>query len=119
MTTQKAIEKAIEGGWLPHKAWKGIERKAIIKWCSQGEMHISFVVMQRSFWQALGKSMGWKKRSYRSELSLPHTVDGDEYGGGYWDGPEYLYRWHGLIEHLDDRKSIEDYFKDLGNETKE
>jgi len=97
MTTQKAIEKAIEGGWLPHKAWKGIERKAIIKWCSQGEMHISFVVMQRSFWQALGKSMGWKDLNPQR---------------GHYFG-DWLNYQHCFIDHLAEKKSIESYFEQL------
>lgn len=126
MTLKQAIEKAIEGGWkLKHyekyeqkPKFLVAERKAngsvlynpywfemhIIttyrdnKPLTQIEMvRIELVLLDPSFWQSLGKAMGW----------------GEEKKVGMNWVYGYIYHWHSLIDHLVDGESIESYFEKL------
>jgi hypothetical protein len=60
MIPKRAIEKAIEGGWQPtdnsrHNDYYG-------SWNWQG------IALDHSFWQALGKALGWPKTVCRAHL---------------------------------------------------
>lgn len=95
MTIQTAIQKAVEGGWD--------KTRATLDFNEGGGEQIweSDMILDPLFWQALGKSMGW---------------DGtDCLHNGCKDHPskEWKVRWHELIDHLAEGKSIEDYFNDL------
>lgn len=59
-----AIEKAIEGGWYPNAHeqginWSGIDQPWQVTICDQ------------TFWQALGKALGWGKA--RAENPWPEA----------------------------------------------
>lgn len=71
MTIEQTIQKAIGGGW----------DVKVIK---------ETVFFDPQFWQALGKSLGWK----------------NEFGPGTW-----LRFWHNFIDHLAEGKSIESFFE--------
>ena len=83
---EQAIKKAIEGGWkptfnsLPHlhtnRDWQ----------------HITSDVL---FWQALGKSLGWKI---------------DLYENGEF---EWVHFWHRFIDHLAEGKTPDTFFEEL------
>ncbi len=112
MTIKKTIESAIEGGYR-----KGDKR--FIKIFMNDWKMPYLVYMDKKFWQALGKAMGWNNG---------YCTGCDEYitsimqGCGCGDGEmvrienfqdEWKYKWHKFIDHLSENKSIEDFFKDL------
>jgi hypothetical protein len=63
MIPKQAIEKAIDGGWL----YLGSEGKLLrrgdeLRWQHDGfteRIEIAEVVLDPSFWQCLGKALGW------------------------------------------------------------
>ena len=69
-----------------------------------------------SFWQSLGKAMGWKPvhETCGSEMSLLHgdshcvvcREDTSEYQA-------WLYHWHRFIDHLAEGKSAESFFEKM------
>lgn len=108
MTTQQAIEKAIEGGW--NKEYKvshhgefgdvllvhGMRSKALIE---------AEILLDPFFWQALGKSMGWKEEYYIQ----PKLLDDSKVK----IRAEYIDVWHRFIDHLAEGKDIKSYFESL------
>ncbi|HVB33734.1 MAG TPA: hypothetical protein VNJ52_05090 [Patescibacteria group bacterium] len=82
MTIEQAIKKAIEGGWKD-------------KWDLDPEnRHGSDVFLDPSFWQSLGKALGW------GENDTAHRN-------------EWISRWHDFIDHLAEGKSAESFFETL------
>lgn len=87
MTIQKAIESAIEGGFMPD----------VMNWdtVSHRELYIKSFMLNPKFWQALGKTMEWKE----------------------WPGldkdAEWYTEWHRMIDMLVDSKTIEQSFETL------
>lgn len=75
------------------------------------------VLLDPSFWQALGKSMGWvKEENYRPHRIGAHSDD----WGGSSDEPcdcdikgDWREQWHELIDHLAEGGTIEGYFAKL------
>lgn len=108
MTIQKAIQKAVEGGY--NDGWKVSQL-------------VEAVLLDPSFWQALGKSMGWSSLiCYRCNLEMPQgaMIDGHIFEKqGTCECKEnvyfkpWLYYWHRLIDHLAEGKTIESYFTNL------
>lgn len=110
-----AIKLAIEGGY------KG---EIMFKYFPPEGDEIDHFLLDPLFWQALGKSLGWKES--RHEL----FTDGS---GAYYcrfcgqNFPElkciigiecpkakpYLYYWHHFIDHLAEEKDSELFFKEL------
>lgn len=90
MTIQQAIEKATENGWQD-RGFANIKK-------SEFE-----TVLDREFWIALGKAMGWKtiKDLERGQYIHPDTQ------------PEWLYHWHRFIDSLAAGKTAEDFFANL------
>ena len=105
MTIKKTIEKAIEGGW---KNWeRHFTHKTNIALDGEDEFGIvAQIILDPSFWQALGKSLGWEKK-----CSVGSLCDENNRHGCPHD--EAISRWHTLIDHLDIGGSIESYFKTL------
>ncbi len=63
MIPKEAIEKAIEGGWNTYIAngWSPLE------WCGAPRFsgdELYFIALDPSFWQSLGKALGWKGKAY-------------------------------------------------------
>ena len=96
MTIQEAIKKAIEGGFEYSYADKDPDLENS-KW-----MYLS----TPSFWQCLGKSMGW------SECIKGGHEEGKNFCGNNHI-PQWKVEWHELIDCLASGKSIEDYFNQL------
>ena len=53
---KETIQKAIEGGWENGKDYYLIQDKVL----KRG--YECLALLDKDFWQALGKAMGWKKR---------------------------------------------------------
>ena len=93
MTVKEAIEKAKKKGYFWDNECEYV--------CDASH------IVNKHFWQALGKSMGWCEGKVAQ-------------GGGECtdcsdmncENNHFVY-WHKLIDHLAEGGSIEDYFKDL------
>lgn len=80
---EKAITKAIEGGYKPDKKnWNPIQ------------LHWRIFSLDPLFWQALGKSLGW----YDDSELIPNS---------------WAMFWHKFIDHLIAGKSVESFFEEL------
>jgi hypothetical protein len=115
MTTQEAMDKAVEGGYHIDGA-DGVEIVYIgandeySAWtCTDNDS--SFMVpveetfLDRKFWQALGRTLGW---SAACDLSIS-CVHGEEEchscRGYYW-----MYQWHCFIQVIADGKTPDVFF---------
>jgi len=102
MTINEAIQKAIENGWLKDDQ---DTREDILQWYQDG-VYIDYnperlAVLDSDFWKALGRAEGW---------GVHQQVDEDNVSS---DIPEWLVRWHELIDFLANGENLEDYFKQL------
>ncbi len=119
MTIQQAIEKSIEGGW--DNAWRDEENDHLF----MDEMvdEVNVFLLDPSFWQSLGKAMGWIELTCdgcNTNTTIKYRKEHDGKGDGdYHYGCQghfrwtWLLHWHSLIDHLADGKDIESYFKEL------
>lgn len=96
---KEAIQKAIEGGLgdkmvsYKHKAgWVSIVTTDGDGYTKR-DYKFAELWMSPSFWQSLGKAMGWEK----------------EYGGN----TRWRTNWHMFIDHLIEGKDPEEFFKKL------
>lgn len=107
---EKAIKLAIEGGAFgnPEKL-KDVDwfiKEGLIYWNRKNQdgimisLHKQF--LRPEFWQALGKSLGWKDKYIRKESGS------FIYGGKVW-----LEIWHRFITHLAEGKDPESFFINL------
>lgn len=108
MKIEQAIKYAIEGGYNQNNLYPSMKRNYI---------EINEALLDPKFWQALGKSRGWKNHRNDSD-SLRCTVCGRAIEYQINEENEcfknaYLYYWHNLIDALAEGKTIEDYFEKL------
>lgn len=76
------------------------------------------VVLDRFFWQALGKGLGWKAECYicgaREEDG--HKIYCSRMGwSGIVDKNTWRFYWHRFIDHLADGKDINSFFEEICN----
>ena len=113
MNIQEVISKAIKGGWLPklregnkfssvEKIEDGVLFYRVIESPKYPEtlfnMRVEGIVLDPSFWQSLGKAMGWPTFNKFEK-----------------DKVEYSWKnhWHRLVSHLAEGGTIETYFNGL------
>lgn len=101
MTIEQAIEKAIEGGW---------DHRKMITYHTKTFGTVSDPLLDPSFWRSLGKAMGW---GICKACKTTHENVVCDYGSEFLDTSNWKERWHSLIDHLADGKSIEEYFEKL------
>lgn len=94
MTIKETIEKAIDGGYGKVASSFPLENGPLF-----GENCFRIMLLDPSFWQCLGKTIG-----------LPKEV-GALYGMPIVDGWQML--WHRFIDHLASGGSAESFFKEL------
>ena len=110
MTIKQAIEKAIDGGYKSNRSFV---------------YDLEKIVLDSSFWQALGKSMGWAEKQGECVECGTNTKKYTRMGlygmsiecakcekETKTKEPTINY-WHALIDHRDEGGSIESYFKKL------
>lgn len=104
---EKAIQKAIEGGWIP-KGFENIKfnsQKTIKSLIMAGGNGVA--LLDPLFWSALGKSLGWdiktSKQWWEKQSLKDKIVLLDE-----WEN-----QMHNFIDHLIAGKSVESFFEDL------
>lgn len=94
MTIEEAVSKAISQGWMKDM----VRENKLTKWEIYGDEidHMDSFLLDPEFWKALGKSIGW---TYNDHECIGCT--------------EWIDKWHALIDHVADNKSIESYFETL------
>lgn len=112
MTIKKFIEKAIEGGWKPHKgadytkcrlvkAYRQIDYYAE-KDGSSSRIDVRHMLLSPRAWQSVGKMEGWKE-------SYEYT-----YGRcSGWKKAEWKTKMHAMIDALAEGKTIEQFLETL------
>jgi hypothetical protein len=127
---EKAIQKAIEGGWnafdLCHKACVTPASFQINgdlieffedEYKDEGvvEFDIEKCFLDPLFWQALGKSFGWEEMYCTSGdgCEYPWGSGMHEYGCNWTGKNEWKEQWHSFIDHLAEGKSAESFFETL------
>jgi len=112
MTIEKTITKAIEGGWLKGKGKEiTFGRGEIIIDYGDGTTGIytyEKIFLDPSFWQSLGKAMGWFEVTMKVDPPKEKTLTIQKPNSTMWK-----VHWHRFIDHLAEGKSPEDYFKNL------
>lgn len=121
MTVEEIIKKSIEGGW--EKAMiDGNELSHVSVKYEQIEfreyegslypilrMDVKSVMFDPSFWQSLGKAMGWVTTEYMQEVGeIKYPRKSVKVKRQDW-----LKKWHKFIDHLADGGTIESYFEQL------
>ena len=96
---QKAIERAIEGGWKYPEWFEGIYlgTTTIIDTPTADLLLNKWTYADPLFWQALGKAEGWKEPA--------------EIGGTTTEG--WRFRWHAFINWLANGQDADLFFKNL------
>jgi len=115
---KQAIKLAIEGGW--DSSYDVIGEKGTVVKTINKSMSNSDIFLDPSFWQSLGKSLGWERKqcfSYLGKDDEPIVViktgrhECNKYCGTYGGIP--LYHQHRFIDHLAEGKDPELFFKEL------
>lgn len=81
----EAIKLAKEQGYKPLKLWG-----------TETELY-SDMFIDPSFWQALGRALGWKEHDNLIGIIHPH----------------WLYKWHRFIDWIAEGKSPDSFFEEL------
>lgn len=106
---EKAIKKAIEGGWDRRK----YDGDTAVHSDGQYKTFTSNadILLSKSFWQALGKAEGWSDKKHWWGGTVNPENDYEELP----INSMYEWEWHWLmfIHHLAQGKSIDDFFNKL------
>lgn len=102
MKVEEAIKKAIEGGYpfwgkTNARAFEGVDTND----------HLSDILLDPSFWQSLGKAIGWGKTKNFESRREDSLLD-------LWPEEWQVY-WHIFIDHLAGGKTVEEFFESLRN----
>ena len=134
--TKLAIQKAIEGGWRPKGSRirnpKNVELELddiedivdpTFYADAQGfRQSVASLFLDPSFWQALGKSLGWGVSLENSRVcsgckSIPYyeanCIKVNKCNMTHIKGYNWKYQWHRFITHLSEGKDADSFFKDL------
>ena len=107
MKIEEAIKKAIEGGWSIKEFLRirdGFDINLLSANIAQAKAVLYEVLLDRNFWIALGKGMGWEQER---EIKTPRLGSNVKIKG------EWIHFWYRLIDHLASEKSIESFFESL------
>lgn len=107
---EKAIQKAIEGGYQPHiyessdshysDVWLGISGFDIL---------VPEVLNDVRFWQCLARAEGWEIKSHMA-YAIAYAMMART---GKTSKPRYLKEWHKFIDHIADCGNVDDFFNNL------
>ena len=110
----KAIQKAIEGGWNGTIV-KPDTRVYDLPEYKMAYDHTRFCIalLDPLFWQALGKAEGWGNSFGFIQTSDTGEIDkwleSDSAGTVY----QWRYHWHRFIDHLSEGKDPDSFFNEL------
>lgn len=98
--TNKAIEKAIKGGWDKNRAKvTNLDMRDGHEGLAISMQSTDRALLDLIFWQSLGKSLGWKEN--------PKYLKSYKGNNTWWS------YWHDFIDHLSEGKDIESFFESL------
>ena len=100
MKIEEAIERACAAGY------KGDEHFLL----NLPEYAKSQIWLDPSFWQSLGKALGWNTYAVCMHDGMVNCHKDNHWGG--YEG-QYLYHWHRFIDHLAEGGTAETYFETL------
>lgn len=110
-----AVSKAIEGGWKNSK-----DKTNSTLTDGKGDVYFSLSpFLDPSFWQSLGKAMGWKGDDIRLCVgcgrALKHNERNCKCGDGcfYYFNGQWAVEWHRFIDHLIEGKDANSFFANL------
>lgn len=110
---EKAIQKAIEGGWGKetdsHPEFMLSE--AVIQWYSGINSTMRHVVLDPLFWQALGKAEGWREDEVLSRF--PESNNSSSMQPKVIKPGKWLSMQHALIDHIAEGKDVDSFFNNL------
>lgn len=114
MTIQQAIKKAIEGGYQQKENHRYPERFGNGLHGISEDFCIFETLSDPTFWQSLGKAMGWKSRKHHLWPAL-EIIPKDDYEVVRREQvmEDWFYHWHRLIDFLAEGKTIEQFFEGL------
>ena len=101
MTIYEAISKAVEGGYKVSSHEHTSQERLVFPFSLQ-EFCMKSIFDDPSFWQALGKSMGWIKTD--CDACCENNLGSQD---------EWQYEWHSFIDTLASGGTAEDYFAKL------
>ena len=125
MTIKNILKKAVEGGWVPHLLLKEKDKFEYVEWVSDDGMSAAFYIWQSgkypwtgvmrcaeifcdpSFWQSLGKALGWDKNDELTQ-SLLKKAGGNEMSVGQY---VWCRKWHLFIDHIASGRSPATFFE--------
>lgn len=99
---EKAIKRALEGGWsarYTHSFYQFNDPQT-----KNRKVPITSILLDKLFWQALGKVEGWDEG----------CVNDEEYKlTKYSQVWMWKHKWHQLIDHIAEGKDIDSFFNGL------
>lgn len=111
MKVEEAIKKAIEEGFLKGGKWMGNDVPPIheLEWMAllsdwANEYQFAWITSKPSFWQSLGKALGWD-----NERDLEDYLDAHE--GRMPKHFQWQGIWHRFIDHLATGKDAASFFE--------
>ena len=110
MTIQETIEKAWEAGYA--NDWSDLAKLGLSQYKTNPQIYAS-VFLDPSFWQSLGRVMGWDIDDYRFLFGKDHRVLATRFSGMAYTVDTWQYHWHRFIDHLAEGKSAESFFGSL------
>lgn len=118
---EKAIEKAIEGGY-PHRWYipSGMDFHEQVEFTKREFKEPEEILLDPLFWQCLGKQQGWKENVWICHIDGVidgHNVTNDEKCDFCKTpvscGKEWVFKMHRLIDHIIEGKSVDSFFEEL------
>jgi hypothetical protein len=120
MTINEAIHQAVKEGYHVDNT-EGIEtdyNAANAEWSvwTRKDNESSFMIrveetfLAPSFWQALGRSLGWREKDFVHHCFL---CAGNDDGPGDFCGAEWRYHFHEFIDHLAGGGNPQSFFANL------
>lgn len=111
MTEERFIEKAVSAGWNPYSyGFEGGKKAILDSILNDREISIADIVLNPLVWQAVGKTMGWKKYAMITWYDEMGTKKERE----RWRGVEsFTYAMHKMVDSIASGNSIEQFLATL------
>jgi hypothetical protein len=102
MTISQAIEESISQGWQYEGETPRCDELYDAFYIHDQDggfvnLNLCKVILDPSFWQCLGKAIGWEGEDMYQSLTMS----------------AYMAYWHRLIDHISEGGTIEKYFEEL------
>lgn len=109
----KAINRAIEGGWKGYIHFTAHREETLERWLAMDlDNDFKEIVLDPLFWQALGKAEGWGTFTGRDRIDF---IDDDNFKHYHHEckGRMWHYYWTCFIDHLAEQRPVDAFFNNL------